>query len=390
MLYLTLFKLFPCFVCVIWLFLFLLRRQPNATQRAFSWLSLGGAIFFFLDTAILDDLENERLNILIEATLHFSAMVTPPFMLLALNRLSGPIRHKHRFWMWFIVPTLGSGFEIIWRQGFAVDETQLRIFHQIYFTLLALNDFFVCLLMVKQIKKLGFRWKGFIDFFIHNGSSRSPLVIGVSFVIFLVPLALKVCLNDELFCSMPVLSSILYIILGLMLVIVASAAYVSHLPKLTLAGIFNPAILIGEHDLSEAEEMLDKLPIAEAKIPVSEIPKEQREELLKKLEHSMNEGKLFLNPTLSIDSLAMHLGTNRLYISRLVNTTYHCPFRDYINRLRIEYAKDYMMQYPKATQEMIADACGFLSAQAFSHKFKQLEDCSPRQWIANQTPKSDQ
>lgn len=383
--YLVLFKLFPCFVCVIWLFLFLLRRQPNAAQRAFTWLSLGGAIFFLLDSSLLSNITEQPWQLMVEVLTHFFALITPSFMLLALYRLSRKVYRNSRFWIWFILPSLLAIFE-----AFFTDETNIHTFHTVCYWILAINDLLVCILIVKELHRLGFQKAKLRDFLFHNGSARSFMVVGTSFILTLVPLAINVCLNDTFFNGLPVLTSICYLLLGLLLVLVASAAYVSHLPKLTLAGIFNPAILIGEHDLSEAEEMLDKLPIAEAKIPVSEIPNEQREELLRKLEHSMDEGKLFLNPTLNIDSLALHLGTNRLYISRLVNTTYHCPFRDYINRLRIEYAKDYMMQYPKATQEMIADACGFLSAQAFNHKFKQLEDCSPRQWIANQTPKADQ
>lgn len=98
----------------------------------------------------------------------------------------------------------------------------------------------------------------------------------------------------------------------------------------------------------------------------------------------MAAGKPYLNPGLSIADVAMALSSNRTYISVLVNETFEMSFRDYINRLRIEYSKQAMLNNPDEILEVTAERCGFGSDSQFVRKFKDIEGISPKQWLAQQ------
>ena len=88
----------------------------------------------------------------------------------------------------------------------------------------------------------------------------------------------------------------------------------------------------------------------------------------------------YLDPELSIDSLAREMHTNRTYLSRLVNRRFKMSFRDYINTRRIDHAKSLMKRNPTALMETIAKNSGFMTTSQFNRKFKELEGMSPRVW----------
>ena len=111
---------------------------------------------------------------------------------------------------------------------------------------------------------------------------------------------------------------------------------------------------------------------------------EDADKMLRSLKKIMEDDLLFLNPNLTIEDIASELGTNRVYISRVVNQLMHETFRDYVNRLRIRYAKQYMRQNPAHNQEAVATSCGYQDAASFNRKFHQLTGMTPREWAAHE------
>lgn len=110
----------------------------------------------------------------------------------------------------------------------------------------------------------------------------------------------------------------------------------------------------------------------------------QDQELLQRIQHLMTEELLFLNPHITIEEVASELDTNRLYVSRAVNGILGITFREYLNNLRIEYAKKYMMAHSMETQESIAINSGFPDATSFNKKFRQVMQVTPREWMETQ------
>lgn len=102
--------------------------------------------------------------------------------------------------------------------------------------------------------------------------------------------------------------------------------------------------------------------------------------LIKKFESVMNEKLLFLIPSITIDTVAMEIGSNRTYVSQLVQNTYSMTFNEYINHRRIEYGKEYILNHTDAIQEDIALKCGYSSAAAFNKRFKEITGMTPKEW----------
>lgn len=68
-----------------------------------------------------------------------------------------------------------------------------------------------------------------------------------------------------------------------------------------------------------------------------------------RLDRTVKEGKLYLNPKANLSALADMAGTNRTYASKAVCARYR-NFKDYINTLRIE----------NLLQDIHDDKCGWL------------------------------
>ena len=110
------------------------------------------------------------------------------------------------------------------------------------------------------------------------------------------------------------------------------------------------------------------------------------EELIQKIEAIMNDELLFRNPELTSRDVARELATNRLYVSRAINTTFGYSFTVYLNRKRIEYSIAVMAEHPMMTMENVATESGFVSETAFFRKFKQIMNDSPRSYMKKIKP----
>lgn len=133
------------------------------------------------------------------------------------------------------------------------------------------------------------------------------------------------------------------------------------------------------HELAEClEQSADKVSYIEM------IDCEDRNELLQSIYVLMEDDKPFLSPTLTIEDVAHSLCTNKSYVSKCINANMHLTFRDYINTLRIDHAKQMMLSHPDRVQEEIASMSGFYDASQFNKKFKQIVGATPRQWMLKQ------
>lgn len=104
--------------------------------------------------------------------------------------------------------------------------------------------------------------------------------------------------------------------------------------------------------------------------------------LAARFQHLMQVKRLFLQPGLSLSDVAEELGTNKTYLSRMVNKTYNLGFSELLNIMRVDYACEYIRRHPEAPQEKIARACGFFSASSFNTTFKRITGFTPKVWAA--------
>ena len=87
--------------------------------------------------------------------------------------------------------------------------------------------------------------------------------------------------------------------------------------------------------------------------------------------------------------MADKLGTNKTYVSKMVNRTYNLGFPEVLNIMRIDYASEYIRQHPDAPQEEIARRSGFLSASSFNIAFKRITGYTPKVWAARKSSSSE-
>ena len=96
------------------------------------------------------------------------------------------------------------------------------------------------------------------------------------------------------------------------------------------------------------------------------------------LEHAIDANQVYLEPNLTVASLAQRIGTNRTYLSNYFSQVLNITFYDYINQLRITRRSIPMMQkHPEFTIDYIAEQSGFNSAQTFRRAFRKLTGVGP-------------
>ncbi|MCF6295450.1 MAG: helix-turn-helix domain-containing protein [Flavobacteriaceae bacterium] len=87
----------------------------------------------------------------------------------------------------------------------------------------------------------------------------------------------------------------------------------------------------------------------------------------------------YLDPFLSLNSLAQEMGMNVSFLSKLINTYSSYNFSDYINQLRVENAKQLLIdnQYKPYTIIAIGLESGFNSKSTFYTAFKKFTGQTP-------------
>ena len=104
-----------------------------------------------------------------------------------------------------------------------------------------------------------------------------------------------------------------------------------------------------------------------------------------RLENEMKIHKWFKDKSLTLDSLAQLLGTNRTYLSQAINTHHKCSFNHYINQLRInEFIRIITCRKRGSyTIAQVASEVGFSSSTPFREAFKLQTGLTPGVFINN-------
>lgn len=103
------------------------------------------------------------------------------------------------------------------------------------------------------------------------------------------------------------------------------------------------------------------------------------DEITNKLSILIENEKFFLNPTCTIDAMAKKIGTNRQYLSQIINDKFQLTFTNFINTYRIKEARKLLLSedHDKYTIETIAQLSGFNNRVTFSNAFKKVTGVTP-------------
>ena len=96
----------------------------------------------------------------------------------------------------------------------------------------------------------------------------------------------------------------------------------------------------------------------------------------------MDGQRLYLDTTVTIDTLAIKAGTSRHFLSQVLNERLQLSFNDYINRYRVEAAKKLLTDPANKhyTIAAIAFDSGFNAISTFNEVFKKAEGQTPSEY----------
>lgn len=105
------------------------------------------------------------------------------------------------------------------------------------------------------------------------------------------------------------------------------------------------------------------------------------ENLLGKKLAELITNEFYLSKDLKITDFAREVGSCRTYVSNYVNKTHGCSFSDYVNQLRVEYAKRLLQENKEIKMSIVSNKSGFSSEQSFYRNFRKFTGMTPTEWV---------
>lgn len=128
-------------------------------------------------------------------------------------------------------------------------------------------------------------------------------------------------------------------------------------------------------------ETNESAPSPPEKYAASSLTDEKSLELFRTLERIMREEKIYKDNLLTKDKVAELLGTNRTYLSRIINEQAKLSFTHYVNRFRIEEAIRLLSDPENDTPlKAISSELGFNSISTFYNLFQSAVGMTPSQY----------
>ncbi len=117
----------------------------------------------------------------------------------------------------------------------------------------------------------------------------------------------------------------------------------------------------------------------EQQSPISDLKKMNNKVLREKLVELFEQEAVFKQVDLKITHVSELLLTNRTYVSNLINTEFLCTFNDFVNKYRLEYAKQLLAEEASKVYSLdyIAEKSGFGSLSTFIRVFRDSENTTP-------------
>ena len=110
------------------------------------------------------------------------------------------------------------------------------------------------------------------------------------------------------------------------------------------------------------------------------------EMLLYKLQELFEVEKIYRRKGLTNQDVCEKLGTNRTYLTKIINDNYRKGFVEYLNGYRVQEAKELLKaqneggEYANYTIQAISEMVGFVSISAFYGAFKLIVGVTPAEY----------
>ncbi len=385
----SIFTTLPMFVCLFGVILLLLDDKKQLSKRYLSFFLLISFINYFTHAVYFN--YQYKLFALMDNFWVLTSLSGYPLFYYYIRLLTKDEQINWK-WMWSLLPAiLLFSFSLILYFVMSPSEMESYIqgvmYHKSEFfntsNLLQLqlikNKLFkiIFLIQVPVYLYLGYKIINKFDWEIKNFYSNVTnknicKVRGVlfAFVFASVISIISSAIGKDYFIDKPFLLMIPSITHSIFLIAIV---YVGYKQSFTVSDYKKELLLVPSHDtLDDMEKSVENHNFH------SHSPKELLEKLLEK-------DKIFINPDLRITDVAKFMGTNRTYVSRIVNEDLHTNFNDLINKCRVEYAKELMNNdnYNHLTLSDIAFKSGFSTTSSFYRIFNNFEKVSPGKFRKN-------
>jgi AraC-like DNA-binding protein len=105
-----------------------------------------------------------------------------------------------------------------------------------------------------------------------------------------------------------------------------------------------------------------------------------QQQILKKLLDAFEQDKIFLNSNLNILDVVQLIGTNRSYISTIINKQYNQNFCAFVNWYRMRELERVYVANPTISNEQLAEKCGFGSFNSMKRSIESSSGLSIQAW----------
>ena len=386
----------PFSVCLVWFLFMLMHRHKSYSYRLFTVVMGLFSVSFLCGANMLSLNPNYHRQLVYSILMIFSSLAVPPLVCFYLRSLFDDkyIRSASYLALLLAVLLCGSAVYVMSLLGFencavlyarltsrsvsvesldVVERTYYLItfvFYRMTFFALILSSlaYFLFLLHLGKFRL------GHIPGFVSGRRQVSFTSNILSCLFFLYFSIWFLCVfYNELFMNIGSVYAVLWSVLASVLFLLIG--YVAVVPPLP-GGVMSRERLL--HPFASARERSgNSLDIDSSS---DDQPRPRFDSILDSFNELMITNQEFLNPQLTIDEVSRQLDSNRTYVSKLVNTYYGVPFRDYLCRLRMDYAKQLMIDEPDAPLDYISTKSGFQSSTQFIRKFRETEGVTPTAW----------
>jgi len=383
----TAFTLFPMFVCLFWLTMFVLDKRRAKLVRIFLVVFFGTTFLLYLSHALFFNYEVD-LYVFFDPIYTFATLAVYPLYFLYIVHLTREV-HFRSVYLLLVVPALllgGSKAALYLLMG--TDE--------------ASN--FVQQVLYRENGAITLSVYGDIQLFIHK---LIPFVFALQLVIITLAGSRLIMQFDDKVRNYYAdtegkelrLTRLLFVIFAFLSVVSIIANVVGRafflpeewliLPSVVFSVLLFAVGYIGYQQRFTAMDMLkDKnAPTYEEDLfeelePEFVYSTKQQAELKRKLHVLVNEEKIYTRKDLRIVDLSRSLNTNRTYVSRMINQEYGKSFSELINYYRFQEAKSMLLapEFSFLSISEIAFRAGFPSESSFYRVFKKETGMSPGDW----------
>jgi AraC-like DNA-binding protein len=103
-----------------------------------------------------------------------------------------------------------------------------------------------------------------------------------------------------------------------------------------------------------------------------------------RLKNQIIENQYYLEPGINIEEMARRLNIGRTTLSTFINRDEGMNFNTWVNKLRIEKAKEMLLESPDEPLSSISEKVGYSEQANFSRQFKQMTGYPPTLWRQKQ------